>query len=121
VRWRAAILGAALVVSARSVLAAAPIAFPIYIEDNHAGSFYWLAENLDLEEPVTLLHFDAHSDASGCIRLGYRAAPTAPRGVETGTHCCIGALAGSRNGPVFQLDRAADAGADHGGDLDFSR
>jgi hypothetical protein len=65
VRWRAAILGAALVVSARSVLAAAPIAFPIYIEDNHAGSFYWLAENLDLEEPVTLLHFDAHSDASG--------------------------------------------------------
>jgi hypothetical protein len=43
----------------------AQIALPIYIEDNHAGSFYWLAEHLDLDEPVTLLHFDAHSDASG--------------------------------------------------------
>ena len=61
---QAAILVAALVLTARSVLAAAPIALPIYIEDNHAGSFYWLAENLDLDEPVTLLHFDAHSDAS---------------------------------------------------------
>ena len=43
---------------------AGPINVPIYIEDNHAGSFYWLAEHLDLEEPCTLLHFDAHSDAS---------------------------------------------------------
>lgn len=43
---------------------AAQIALPIYIEDNHAGSFYWLAQHLDLEEPCTLLHFDAHSDAS---------------------------------------------------------
>ncbi|HMJ05500.1 MAG TPA: CapA family protein [Chthoniobacterales bacterium] len=46
-------------------LLAGPIALPIYIEDNHAGSFYWLADQLDLEEPCTLLHFDAHSDASG--------------------------------------------------------
>ncbi len=37
---------------------------PIYIEDNHAGTFYWLAEHLDLDQPCTLLHFDAHSDAS---------------------------------------------------------
>ena len=41
-----------------------PIALPIYIEDNHAGSFYWLAEHLDLDEEYTLIHFDAHSDAS---------------------------------------------------------
>ena len=41
-----------------------PIALPIYIEDNHAGSFYWLAEHLDLDEEYTLVHFDAHSDAS---------------------------------------------------------
>ncbi len=40
------------------------IALPIYIEDSHAGSFYWLARHLDLEEPCMLLHFDAHSDAS---------------------------------------------------------
>src|SRR5207245_1847206 len=37
---------------------------PIYFEDNHAGTFYWLAEHLDLDQPCTLLHFDAHSDAS---------------------------------------------------------
>lgn len=44
--------------------ASPPIALPIYIEDNHAGSFYWLAEHLDLDEEYTLIHFDAHSDAS---------------------------------------------------------
>ncbi|HMF80709.1 MAG TPA: hypothetical protein VK562_04840, partial [Candidatus Acidoferrum sp.] len=38
---------------------------PIYIEDNHAGTFYWLAQNIDLDQPCTLVHFDAHSDASG--------------------------------------------------------
>jgi hypothetical protein len=44
--------------------ASPPIALPVYIEDNHAGSFYWLAEHLDLDEQYTLIHFDAHSDAS---------------------------------------------------------
>jgi hypothetical protein len=44
--------------------ASPPITLPIYIEDNHAGSFYWLAEHLDLDEECTLIHFDAHSDAS---------------------------------------------------------
>ncbi len=43
---------------------AAPTTLPVYIEDSHAGSFYWLAEHLPLDEPVTLIHFDAHSDAS---------------------------------------------------------
>lgn len=44
--------------------AAQPITLPIYIEDSHAGSFYWLAKNLDWDEEVTLLNFDAHSDTS---------------------------------------------------------
>lgn len=43
---------------------AAPITLPIYLEDSHAGSFYWLAQNLDLDAEITLIHFDAHSDAS---------------------------------------------------------
>jgi hypothetical protein len=37
----------------------------IYIEDNHAGTFYWLAQTIDLDQPCTLILFDAHSDASG--------------------------------------------------------
>jgi hypothetical protein len=38
---------------------------PIYIEDNHAGTFYWLAQTIDLDQPCTLILFDGHSDASG--------------------------------------------------------
>lgn len=41
-----------------------PVTLPIYIEDNHAGSFYWFARHLDWDAEYTLLHFDAHSDAS---------------------------------------------------------
>src|SRR5215471_18141509 len=51
-----------------ALLAAANVAghgLPIYIEDNHSGTFYWLAQNLDLDQPCTLILFDAHSDASG--------------------------------------------------------
>ncbi len=57
---------AALLLLAATVrwVAAAPIAVPIYIEDSHAGSFYWLADHLDLDEEYALVHFDAHSDAS---------------------------------------------------------
>jgi hypothetical protein len=52
---------------------------PIYIEESHAGSFYFLAGRLDLERPYTLLLFDAHSDASpifnsDAIRSALRAA-----------------------------------------------
>ena len=57
---------AALSVAALAAFAsvsAAPL--PIYIEDNHAGSFYWLAQHVDLAGKYTLIHFDAHSDASG--------------------------------------------------------
>src|SRR5205823_4422819 len=58
----------ALVLCTATLLIAASAAanvLPIYIEDNHAGTFYWLAQNIDLDQPCTLVHFDAHSDASG--------------------------------------------------------
>jgi hypothetical protein len=61
VKLRLAVL---LLVAAGRWAAAAPITLPIYIEDNHAGSFYWLAEHIDLDEQYRLVHFDAHSDAS---------------------------------------------------------
>ena len=61
-RWIGLLLFAAA--ASQWATVAAPITVPIYIEDNHAGSFYWLAEHLDLDEPYTLVHFDAHSDAS---------------------------------------------------------
>ena len=61
-RW----IGAALFAAGwQGAALAGPITLPIYIEDNHAGSFYWLAEHLDLDDQYTLVHFDAHSDASG--------------------------------------------------------
>jgi hypothetical protein len=63
VSWRWATLF--LLAAAGRWTVAAPITLPVYIEDSHAGSFYWLAEHLDLDEEYTLIHFDAHSDASG--------------------------------------------------------
>ncbi|HEX8280857.1 MAG TPA: CapA family protein, partial [Chthoniobacterales bacterium] len=59
-----ALLSFALACAIARASLAAPINVPVYIEDSHAGSFYWLAQHLALDEPVTLLHFDAHSDAS---------------------------------------------------------
>src|SRR4029079_9185449 len=55
---------AALLIAAASAARGAN-GLPIYIEDNHAGTFYWLAQNIDLDQPCTLILFDAHSDASG--------------------------------------------------------
>src|SRR5881394_168243 len=55
---------AALLVVPPAASAAANV-LPIYIEDNHAGTFYWLAQNIDLDQSCTLVLFDAHSDASG--------------------------------------------------------
>ena len=61
----------ALVLISATLLATAHAAhgrarvLPIYIEDNHAGTFYWLTQNVDLDEQCTLILFDAHSDASG--------------------------------------------------------
>ena len=56
-----ALLAAAVVAISK---ASAGTNLPIYIEDNHAGSFYWLAQHVDLAGHYTLIHFDAHSDAS---------------------------------------------------------
>src|SRR5215212_9049433 len=62
--WRAATLcTAALLVAASPAIAGKVL--PVYIEDNHAGTFYWLAQNVDLDHSYTLVLFDAHSDASG--------------------------------------------------------
>jgi len=58
-----AVFLAVLCVSAANALP--PITVPVYLEDNHAGAFYWLAQTLDLNETYTLLHFDAHNDATG--------------------------------------------------------
>ncbi len=40
------------------------VKIPVYIEDSHAGSFYWLAEHLNWNKKYTLLLFDMHSDAT---------------------------------------------------------
>src|SRR5436190_18033872 len=55
----------AVLLAAASASAAGANVMPIYIEDNHAGTFYWLAQNIDLDQQYTLILFDAHSDASG--------------------------------------------------------
>lgn len=47
-------------------VAASPLRkLPVWIEENHAGSFYFFAKTLPLDEPMTLVLVDAHSDASG--------------------------------------------------------
>src|SRR5262249_14178624 len=46
-------------------VSAAANVLPIYIEDNHAGTSFWLAQHIVFDQPHTLILFDAHSDASG--------------------------------------------------------
>ena len=64
-KQRAAGICIAALLAATSAPATAANSLPIYIEDNHAGTFYWLAQNIDLDQSYTLVLFDAHSDASG--------------------------------------------------------
>src|SRR5262245_62686130 len=64
-KQRAAGICIAALLTTISLPATTPNGLPIYIEDNHAGTFYWLAQNIDLDQSYTLLLFDAHSDASG--------------------------------------------------------
>ena len=64
-KQRAAGICIAALLAATSPPAIAANSLPIYIEDNHAGTFYWLAQNIDLDQSYTLILFDAHSDASG--------------------------------------------------------
>src|SRR5690242_5138596 len=63
-KQRAAGICIATLLAATSPLATAANSLSIYIEDNHAGTFYWLAQNIDLDQSFTLVLFDAHSDAS---------------------------------------------------------
>ena len=44
--------------------AAAAANLPVYIEDSHAGTFYWAIQNLALNRDVQLVLIDAHSDSS---------------------------------------------------------
>ena len=64
-KQRAAGICFAALLTAISPAVTAAKHLPIYIEDNHAGTFYWLAQNIDLDQSYTLILFDAHSDASG--------------------------------------------------------
>src|SRR6476659_3760888 len=62
---RALVLCTAALLVAASALPGRASILPVYIEDNHAGTFYWLAQHIDLDQASTLVLFDAHSDASG--------------------------------------------------------
>ena len=101
----------ALLIAAASAAAGAN-GLPIYIEDNHAGTFYWLAQNIDLDQSYTLVLFDAHSDASGIFdsdKIRLRASKCC---VCAGSPNAARSLAQQRRCPMLQLDRAAHAGAD---------
>src|SRR4030095_17242543 len=63
-RRAAGVCVAALLATVGPAIAEANV-LRIYIEDNHAGTFYWLAQHIDLDQASTLILFDAHSDASG--------------------------------------------------------
>src|SRR5580693_1358992 len=44
--------------------ARAAATLPVYIEDSHAGSFYWIVQNLNLISDYQLILIDAHSDST---------------------------------------------------------
>src|SRR5215470_4350646 len=82
-RWHHCWLVVALAGASFNHAVASSSRLPIYIEDSHAGSFYFLAEHLDLDRPHTFIMFDAHSDASAifnsdAIRSAIRSADGAP-------------------------------------------
>lgn len=53
------------VLAAAAMLALPALAGPqVYLEDSHAGSFYWIASHLPLGEPAALVMIDDHSDAT---------------------------------------------------------
>jgi hypothetical protein len=77
-RWLHALLAA---LALDSAVARAATELPVYVEESHAGSFYFLAGTLPLDEPHTLILVDAHTDASGIaasdeIRAAMRRGPT---------------------------------------------
>ena len=60
----AQVLAALAFLNGAAAFCAAPSRLPVYIEDSHAGTFYWLIQNLPLDRDYQLVLIDAHSDAS---------------------------------------------------------
>lgn len=48
-------------------LAHSPATLPVYIEDVHNGSYYWMIQHLSLQHDYQLVLIDAHSDASAIL------------------------------------------------------
>jgi hypothetical protein len=59
---------ASLALAALPAVAAERASLPVYLADNHAETFGWIARVLDLDAPHTLVLVDAHSDASAAER-----------------------------------------------------
>ncbi len=55
---------ARLLFAVSASLCAGAVNLPVYIEDSHAGTFYWAIRNLPLNRDIQLVLIDAHSDAS---------------------------------------------------------
>lgn len=47
-----------------TAFARSPASLPVYFEDAHTGSFYWIIQNVPLNRDYQLVLIDAHSDAS---------------------------------------------------------
>jgi len=50
--------------SCATAFAGSPANLPVYFEDAHTGSFYWIIQNVPLDADYQLVLIDAHSDAS---------------------------------------------------------
>jgi len=67
---RDSLLRAALLIAALPsgfAFAGSPAILPVYIEDAHTGSYYWMIKNLSLQRDYQLVLVDAHSDASAIL------------------------------------------------------
>lgn len=67
---RVRLLGVALLLAALPsgfAFARSRATLPVYIEDAHTGSYYWMIQNLSLQRDYQLVLIDAHSDASGIL------------------------------------------------------
>ena len=83
-RWLCALLPVVWITAAT----AGPLMeLPVYLEESHAGTFYFLAGILPLDEPHALILVDAHTDASGIaasdeVRAAIRRGPTREQQAE---------------------------------------
>ena len=53
-----------LLLAGGAAFAGGPVNLPVYVEESHAGTFYWIIQNLPLNHHYQLVLIDAHSDAS---------------------------------------------------------